>query len=689
LKEGLIKFQQYLEGKHIFAVTDHAALTWSKTFQNVNHRLLTWGLVFLVYPKLKIIHRAGRVHSNVDPISRLRRRVPYQNGPQQDHNQQLTLGQENDPLKNMYDELGPQFEEKLLTISLNFLCAEEAIDSTTEEFSIHVDIPLTDGFVITIPYHTSQTYTTVVSVDPSEIQKWTDTYQTDPHFAKILPALETDPLSVSQYLRSEDGLIYFQDGNLNTCLCVPRQLHVAIMDEVHNTISKTAHAGYYKSYNRINTTYYWPRMSREIKTYIQSCDICQKAKPCRHAPIGLLQPIPVPSRPFKCVTMDFIPELSEAGGFNNILVIINKLTKYVIFIPTTNEITEIGTARLFFHHIISRFGIPRQVISDCDSRWMEDFWGKICRLMGMKRSLASSYHPQADGQTEIMNQTLEIAIQAYISPDRDNWHELLDGLLLAYNSTPHTATGFSPAFLLMGYHPTTGSTLMGIPTTIPRPTPSIDHMDNEDNSLTKDGLLHEKSLEMVKGFEAERKCAQDALLLGQAYQKKSYNKGRLIWTLKVGDKVVLNTATLHLLKKETGRGKKFLMKYNRPFEVMERVSPVAYRIQLPASYPIHPVINIAHLEKYHTSPPEFREQPKKSLNRANFDILEEFEVEKIVGESWKKGWNGKCIPLYRVCYEGYGPEFDLWSTRQDLTNAPDIIREWKEEQQRSRKKKST
>src|ERR1700683_1584043 len=56
LKEGLIKFQPYIEGESILAVTDHAALTWSKTFQNVNRRLLTWGTVFAAYPKLQIVH---------------------------------------------------------------------------------------------------------------------------------------------------------------------------------------------------------------------------------------------------------------------------------------------------------------------------------------------------------------------------------------------------------------------------------------------------------------------------------------------------------------------------------------------------------------------------------------------------------------------------------------------------------
>ena len=81
LKEALIKFQPFLEGEQVLAITDHAALTWSTTFQNVNQRLLTWGTVFAAYPKLQIIHHAGKVHSNVDPISRLQRRIPYQDSP--------------------------------------------------------------------------------------------------------------------------------------------------------------------------------------------------------------------------------------------------------------------------------------------------------------------------------------------------------------------------------------------------------------------------------------------------------------------------------------------------------------------------------------------------------------------------------------------------------------------------------
>ena len=146
----------------------------------------------------------------------------------------------------------------------------------------------------------------------------------------------------------------------------------------------------------------------------------------------------------------------------------DKLTKYAIFIPTTTTITEKGTAELFFQHVISQYGIPQQVISDQDVRWRGEFWKEICNCIGMKRALTTAYHPQADGQTEVMNQTLEISLRAYVGPKRDNWVSSLSGLALSYNSTPHTATDFAPAYLLRGYVPITGPSLLHSPDSIPR-----------------------------------------------------------------------------------------------------------------------------------------------------------------------------------------------------------------------------
>ena len=263
--------------------------------------------------------------------------------------------------------------------------------------------------------------------------------------------------------------------------------------------------------------------------------------------------------------MDFIPELPLSNGYDNVLVIVDKLTKYGIFIPCNTGITEKETAQLVFKHIICEYGIPRQIISDRDVRWRGDFWKETCRLLGTERALTTSYHPQADGQTEVLNQGLEIALRAYVGPTRDDWSGLLPALAFSYNTSPHSSTGFQPAFLLRGYLPTTTSTFITDPGQDPR---------------TKDNLdsIHPDATHLVSELQAARGEARDALILAQAHQQRAYNQGRLIREFEVGEKVVLNVDSLELLRAIKGRGRKLLMKYEGPFEVIRKLSPVSYQI---------------------------------------------------------------------------------------------------------------
>jgi len=227
LKEGLIKFQPYIEGETILAVTDHAALQWSKTFQNVNRRLLTWGTVFSAYPKLQIVHRAGRVHSNVDPISRLRRRIPFQSGPLVDATKHIILDPEEDPLKDMYSTLGSRFEEKLLKVASNFVAQESG---EIADYSLIIpdtlELKLPDDSPTFSDYHTSENYSIITSISSDELERWKSAYETDPTVSKILKDDEDEESSetFSQYQVRENGLIYFEDWNGNHRLVVPSTL---------------------------------------------------------------------------------------------------------------------------------------------------------------------------------------------------------------------------------------------------------------------------------------------------------------------------------------------------------------------------------------------------------------------------------------------------------------------------------
>ena len=217
--------------------------------------------------------------------------------------------------------------------------------------------------------------------------------------------------------------------------------------------------------------------------------------------------------------MDFILELPLSSGFDNILVIVDKLIKCTIFIPNTVSVTEVETAELFFYYIISKFSIPQQVITDRDARWKGEFWKKICKRMGMIRSLTTAYHPQADGQTEVLNQFLEIFLCAYIGLSRNDWVNYLDTLALSYNTTPHMATRFAPVYLLRGYIPTTGSTLVHHPEGITRPaTGTGSHNLGNLGNIDK-ASLHPAALEMSEAFHTAYHQAQEALMLGQHFQR--------------------------------------------------------------------------------------------------------------------------------------------------------------------------
>jgi hypothetical protein len=118
-----------------------------------------------------------------------------------------------------------------------------------------------------------------------------------------------------------------------------------------------------------------------------------------------------------------------------------------------------------------------------------------------------------------MNQSLEISLRAYVEPSRDNWVSSLNGLALSYNSTPHSATGFAPAYLLRGYVPVTGSSLIHFPESIPRVSdlPRSSKLKCGaiiDTDKSEDSTLRPEASEMIERFKAEWQQAQEVLLLG-------------------------------------------------------------------------------------------------------------------------------------------------------------------------------
>ena len=151
--------------------------------------------------------------------------------------------------------------------------------------------------------------------------------------------------------------------------------------------------------------------------------------------------------------MDFIEQLPPSEGYTDILVIVDKLTKQAIFIPTTRTIDVTKLAWLFIEHVVSKHGTPSHVTSDQEVEFVSKFFRSLADTLDMKLHFTLGYHPEADGQTERTNQTLEQFLRIYCNYQQSDWAWLLPLAEFTYNNSSSSTTGVSLFFANKGYHP--------------------------------------------------------------------------------------------------------------------------------------------------------------------------------------------------------------------------------------------
>lgn len=127
-----------------------------------------------------------------------------------------------------------------------------------------------------------------------------------------------------------------------------------------------------------------------------------------------------------------------------IWVVVDLFSKRAHFIPCTSIPTAKKLAKLFLQHVYRLHGAPKRIISDRGPQFTSKFWKQFTTLIGSTQALSSSFHPQTDGSTEILNSLLEQYLRCFTNHQQDNWSELLPFAEVAYNNTIHQSTGFTP-----------------------------------------------------------------------------------------------------------------------------------------------------------------------------------------------------------------------------------------------------
>jgi len=184
---------------------------------------------------------------------------------------------------------------------------------------------------------------------------------------------------------------------------------------------------------------------------VAECLVCQQNKVETIKILGLLQPLSIPSQCWEEVSMDFITGLPKSEGKSVIMVVVDRLTKYAHFCALSHSFKASIDSTAFMETIQKLHGNPKIIVSDRDPIFTRNFWTELFSCLSTQLAHSSSYHPQYDGQTEIVNKCLEGYLHCFVYDKHTQWVKWLSLAEWWYDISFHTATKMTPFMALYEY----------------------------------------------------------------------------------------------------------------------------------------------------------------------------------------------------------------------------------------------
>jgi len=281
-------------------------------------------------------------------------------------------------------------------------------------------------------------------------------------------------------------------------------------------------------------------------------------------------PNSIPEKPWMHISADFITKLPIAQGYDSVLVVVDRLTKMVHFVPTTEKTLAEGLARLFKDNVWKLHGLPESIISDRGLQFVAGIMQELNRMLGIESKLSTVFHPQTDGQTERVNQELEQYLRMFIDHRQEQWPDWLETVEFTYNNKVHSSTKMSPFKANYGQDPRMGF------------------------EMRRKGKYKgaEKFVVKMKEVQEEAKVALEKV---QEEMKKYADRKRAeVDKYKVGDLVMLSTKDLKY-QMVGRRTEKLMERFVGPYKIKKIISSNAVELELPSTIKIHLVVNVSRI----------------------------------------------------------------------------------------------
>ncbi|KAL0549304.1 hypothetical protein IC582_013785 [Cucumis melo] len=321
--------------------------------------------------------------------------------------------------------------------------------------------------------------------------------------------------------------------------------------------------------------------------------------------------------------MDFITRLSRTlKGYTVIWVVVDRLTKSVHFVPRKFTYTASKWGQLYMTKIVRLHGVPVSIILDRDARFTSKFWKGLQLALSTRLDFNTTFHPQIDGQTERLNQVLEDMLQACVLEFSGSWDSHLHLMEFAYNNSYQAITAWNHLRLCMR-------------------------------------ILGPK---LVQTTNATMQKIRARMLTAQSRQKCYADERRKDLEFEVGDMVFLKVAPMKGVLRFEKKGK-LSSRFVTPFEILERIGLVAYRLTLPPSFSaVHDVFHVSMLRRYVADPRHVVDFEPLQIN----ENLSYEEQPAEISAREVKMLRSRGISLVKVLWRNHKFEEVTWEREEDM-----------------------